>query len=169
MNRLICKAKDRNGNWIEGLKTMMPKCVDYDDGSGIIQQIVNEWVVGIQIYISNNGANYRYKVVEVDPNTVCQYIGKDLKENNVYIGDIIRFEDCVEIDGVEIEQHTTYEVYFDENLLSVMLKEFYINTTIDNIIEKVYLDDHMLIADMCICGVIDGEVVGNIHDKECVE
>lgn len=126
------------GEWAYGNLVKMPIYKPYDNGYSILDR----WVWGIQIHTPDNGLNYQYQLVEVDPETIGQFTGLlDINCREVYSDDVF------EIEGWEEE---FYKVYFEYGCFKAerVIKRIYgINT------KPIEHHRHYM------------RVVGNIHDN----
>lgn len=78
------KAKD-NGEWVEGYYAMMGK------GENAKHYIIQNGA--IPALFKNEEDNMYFNDVEIDPETVCQYIGQiDKKGNKIWENDIVQYE-----------------------------------------------------------------------------
>ena len=132
-----------------------------------------EWVDGyyfhIEPYHKIHAFQYDKSLHNIDPSTLCQCVGVDLNESNVFDGDILEIEYEEEHEFIVKTYKATFEVWFNESDLTVYLREFvdFVYHEEDDYVEYVkdYIEDYP-ISDMCNDGIIEGEVIGNIHDKK---
>lgn len=141
MREILFKAKRKdNGEWVEG-------CL-------IADELSNAAFIGYA-FGTNNGILHDTDLVEVDPETVCQYTGLiDSNGKKVFEGDILEFEDKankIKWRGVILFGNPNKEYTWGWQIKQVSGDD--VNT------------DILLWFDMEECGVYS-KVVGNIHDEE---
>ncbi len=124
MREILFKARRKdNREWVEG-------CL-------ITDELSNAAFIGYA-FGTNNGILHDTDLVEVDPDTVCQYTGlTDKNGKKIFEGDIISFD----VKMLAVNIHREYEVSWENGGF------------------KLFCSDGGFIGD-------EVEVIGNIHDNE---
>lgn len=113
MNKHICKAKRvDNGGWVEGLISYIDEshCLIHKNEKGFCSFVAQ-----------NNTRMITQPSIEVDPNTVCRYTGKE----NVFEGDYFISEDYDDAYCIISynEEYFTWEVGVCDERVCIMNKD----------------------------------------------
>ena len=117
-----------SGDWIYGNLIKMPIYKKLFN-----QLAVDKWVWAIQEHCPNNGLSYIHESIEIDENTICQYIGyKDTSNQDIYTRDII------EAFG-GIQHYGSWEYSIKGHVIDNMFDEIIFDIEVVGVLEKIYV------------------------------